>query len=292
MGSGILSESTSVGDEPGNDGVPDYLADAGQRLEWANGDGQTFQRVSEWLIKTGAYAIWVEFKGDRWQATFRRIVEPSVERQKLSELSLALGSFLEHSRAALNYAAYQLALLAIREDPSLNSPERPRKDRLLPEKVEYPIVRNPGQFRDHNGIRNLPDEYRAIIESKQPYDGRHNGLWMLQELAREYRHRVVHAAAITPVEDMHHVFADDRLVPASGMEVVPHERIKDGDVLLRFTIPDTHTYTNVAPKLVLTIGIDHRLTRGLGGMSVLNEIGADVMAVLDEIEAEHFPLAA
>jgi hypothetical protein len=187
-----MSESTPVGNEPDGDGTIDYLADAGQRLEWANGDGQTFQAVSEWLIGTRAYAIWVEFEGNRWQATFRRIIDPAIEQEKLKDLALALGSFLEHSRAALNYAVYQLALLAIRNDPSLNSPELPRKDRLLPDKVEYPIVRSPDQFRGHNGIRNLPDEYRRVIEAKQPYNGQHNGLWMLQELAREYRHRVVH----------------------------------------------------------------------------------------------------
>jgi hypothetical protein len=44
----------------------------------------------------------------------------------------------------------------------------------------------------------------------------------------------------------------------------------------------------VKPQIVLTIGIDHPLTRGLVGVGVLNEIARDVIAVLDEIEAAFF----
>jgi hypothetical protein len=284
-----VSESTPVGDELDGTGGTDYLADVWQRLDWANADGQTFARLSKWFDETGAHGIWVEHDGDRWQATFRRLGDPAVEQEKLTELARVLGSFLEHSRAALNYTVYQLALLALRENPALNSPDLPGKERLRPEMVEYPIVRQREHFRSHNGIRNLPDKYRGIIEAKQPYDGRNQGLWMLNELAREYRHRVVHAAAISPIESMHHVLVNDQPIETPDMEIIPHERLKDGDVILRFSLPNLDTDARVYPVAALTVGIDHPLTRGLIGTGVLNEIGAALLPIIKEIEAKFFP---
>jgi len=284
-----MSEFTPVGDELNGEPIPDYFADVGRRLEWANGDGQAFNDLSKSLRDTGAYGIWVEFEGDRWKATFRRLCDPAVEEEALTELAHVLGSFLEHSRAALNYAVYQLALLAIRENPALNDPALPGKDRLRPDTVEYPITRRQEDFSSHNGIRNLPEKYRGVIKAHQPYDGKNQGLRMLNELAREYRHRVVHAAAITPIEDMHHVLINDVPVPTLDMEIIPRERLEDGDVVLRFSLPDTYAGANVKPNVVIAVGIAHALTRGLDGTRVLNEIAGDVNAALDEIEREFFP---
>ncbi len=272
--------STSEGHELGDD----PLADVGHRLRWANSDGKAANDLSNWFVETGAYAIWVEHEGDRWQATFRRLCDPTVEAEQLDNLARHLGSFLDHGRAVLNYAAYQLALLALREDPSLNGPDILRKDRLLPEKIEYPIVRCRKQFRGHNGIRNLPDKYRSAIEAVQPYNGQNQGLWMLQELAREYRHRVVHAAAIAPVEDLHHVLVNGQLVKTPDMEVIPRERLEDGDVILRFSLPNIEPDARVYPVVVLAVAIDHPLTRGLPCVRVLNQIRTDAEAALDAIE--------
>src|SRR5664280_1603426 len=96
LGSGIMSES-SVGDEP--DGRIYPLADAGQRLGWANDDGEAFGAISEWFNETGAYAVHVQRDGDRWQANWHRFIEPEVEAEKFIELARLLGSFLDHSRA-------------------------------------------------------------------------------------------------------------------------------------------------------------------------------------------------
>ena len=275
-----MAESTPVGDEV----VLGSFHDAGQRLAWANSDGQAFADVGKWLVDSGAYAMWVEHEGDRWQATFRRLCEPAIEAEKLDELARRLGSFLEHSRATLNYCAYQFALLALRKNPALNSPELRREDRLRPDKVECPIVRSREQFRGHSGVRNLPDEYRRVLDEIQPYDGRNESLWLLQELAREYRHRVVHPAAITPVKDMHHVLVNGVVVDTPDMEVIPHERLKDGDIVLRFSLPGIDPDAHVKPEVALTIGIDHALTRGLEGTGVLSRIIADVGAAMEIIE--------
>jgi hypothetical protein len=284
-----MLESTPVGDELHGEGRPDYLADAWQRLEWANGDGQTFSDLGKWFMEASAYAIWVEHEGDRWQATFRRLCDPAVEQEKLTELARALGSFLDHSRAALNYVVYQLALLAIRENPALNSPDLPSRQRLRPETVEYPIVRKREHFGGHNGIRNLPDKYRDFIEAKQPYDGEDQRLWMLNELAREYRHRLVHAIAISPVENLHHVLVNGQIIATPDMEIIPHEHLKDGDVILRFSLPGIDPDAHVHPQVVITVGIDHPLGRGIVGTGVLNDISAVVGAVMAEAETEFFP---
>jgi hypothetical protein len=106
---------------------------------------------------------------------------------------------------------------------------------------------------------------------------------MLNELAREYRHRVVHPAAITPVTTMHQVLIDGRPLPASAMEILPRERLKDGDVVLRFTVPESDAGANVEPHIVLAVGIDHAITRGLPSTRVLNEIGLAVEAALNDI---------
>ncbi|HXN36416.1 MAG TPA: hypothetical protein VN892_00095 [Solirubrobacteraceae bacterium] len=275
-----MAESTPIGDEP----VLGSLRDAWQRLEWANSDGEAFARVGKGLVETGAYAVWVEHDGDRWQATFRRLCDPAIEEEALDELARRLGAFLEHNRAALNYCAYQFALLALRKNPALDSPDLLAKDRLRADKIECPLVRNREQFRGHNGIRNLPDEHRDVLDAIQPYDGRNEGLWLLQELAREYRHRVVHPAAITPVEDMHHVLVNGVRMDTHDMEIVPHERLEDGDVVLRFSLPGIDPDADVKPQIVLTIGIDHVLARGLKGTSVLNQITADIGPAIEIIE--------
>jgi hypothetical protein len=281
-----MAESTPVGNELGR---PDYLADAWQRLEWANSDGQTVNDLSKWFMEASAYAIWVEHEGDRWQAICRRLCDPAVEQARLTELARALGSFLDHSRAALNYVVYQLALLAIREDPALNSPDRPAKERLRPETVEYPIVRTREHFGGHNGIRNLPDKYRDFIKEKQPYDGKDQRLWVLNQLAREYRHRLVHTVAISPVENLHHVRVNGQIIAPPDMEIIPHERLKDGDVILRFSLPGIDPDAHVYPQVVITVGIDHPLGRGIAGTRVLNDIRAVVGAVMAEAETEFFP---
>jgi hypothetical protein len=284
----MMSERTLAGRGLDGGRNPDYLADAWQRLEWANSNGQAFDDLSQWFMDVGAYAIWVEHEGDRWQATFRRLCEPSIEQEKRTALALALGSFLDHSRAALNYTVYQLALLAIREEPALVSPDLPKRQQLRPETVEFPIVRKPEHFDSHSGIRNLPEKYRDFLKPKQPYHGEDQRLWKLNELAREYRHRLMHTIAISPVENLHHVLVNGQITPTPDMEIIPHERLEDGDVLLRFTLPGIEPDAHVQPQVVITVGIDHPLGRGIVGTGVLNDIRAVVAAVINEVEAEFF----
>jgi len=244
------------------------FVDAWQRVEWADKDGEAFAELSKWFNDTGAYALFVERYGDRWQAAWHRHIEAEVEAEKFVELARLLGSFLDHSRAALNYSVYQLALHALRVDPSLES-------ELIPEKVEFPIFQDPKLFRSQNKIKKLPEKYRLAIESVQPYDGRCRGLWMLHELGREFRHRVVHSTAIIPANTIPTFLLDGSPIsPPADLEFIAHERLVHGDVVMRFSL-DVPMGAKVHPQLAIKVGIDHPLTRSLIGTTVLNRIVDD-----------------
>lgn len=268
-----MSEDTPVRDELGDD----PFADARLRLRWANDDGQAFSELSKGFAESGAYAVHVQREDDCWQATWHRFIDPEVEAEAFAELTRRLGSFLDHTRAMLNYATYQLALLALRENPILQGD-------LNPESVEYPIFRDAELFKRQNRIKKLPHEHRDAIEAVQPYDGRYPGLWMLHELAREYRHRVVHATAILPAEDSYHLLVNGQLTQPTDLEIIPHERLEHGDVIMRFSLPGIDSDADVHPQVTITVGIDHVLCRELIGVSVLNQIRNDTEAVLDVIE--------
>jgi hypothetical protein len=236
-----------------------------------------FSDLSMGLRDTGAYAVYVQREGDRWQATWHRFIEPATETETFDELARRLGSFLDHTRAALNYATYQLALHALGQDPALQG-------NLIPEAVEFPIFRAPKVFKTQNRIKKLPQEHRDAIESVQPYDGRPRGLWLLHELAREYRHRIVHPAAIIPAETAYHVLINGQLVEPTDLEIVPHDRLEHGDVVMRFSLPGIHPDARVNPQVAMTVGIDHVLCRNLIGTSVLKQIRDSTEAALDVIE--------
>ncbi len=267
-----MNSGSSEGNQVGNG----CLADAWQRLEWANSDGESFSAISKWFGEAGAYAVHVESDGNRWQARWHRFIEPEIEAEKFAELSRLLGSFLDHSRAALNYATYQLAKLAIREDPTLHGD-------LHPDAVEFPIFENSELFNGKNRIKKLPDKYRAAIETVQPYDGRNAGLWILHELSREYRHRVLHPTAILPAEDLYRVLVNGEIVMPPDLEIVAHERLEHGDVVMHFTLDTSDPSPAVHPQVAIAVGVDHVLCRGLIGTSVLNQIRHDVTPVLNVI---------
>jgi hypothetical protein len=254
------------------------FADAGQRVDWADRDGEAFGKLSEWFNETSAYALFVQRDGDQWHGTWHRHITAEVEAEKFAELARLLGSFLDHHRAALNYGAYQLALHALRVDPSL-------KSKLIPEAVEFPIFEDPEAFRSKNRIKKLPEKYRLAIESVQPYDGRYPGLWVLHELSREYRHRVVHPTAIIQADDIPDIFVNGQHIePPADLTVLMHDRLEHGDEVMHFSL-DVPPDAKVHPKLAIKVGIDHPLTRSLIGTTVLNQIAEDADVALGTMGA-------
>jgi hypothetical protein len=268
-----MSKIEPIGDE---DGLIYPLMDAGQRIDWANEDGKAFDALSRWFNKTHAYSLLVYRNGDRWEVRWQTNIAPEVEAEKFAELARLLGSFLDHSRAALNYCIYQLALYAIGQEPSL-------RDKINPESVEFPIFNDPEAFRQKNKVKKLPEEYRLAIEAVQPYEGRYPGLWILHELAREYRHRVVHPAAILPAKGVAHVLINGQIVLVPDLEVVAPKRPKHGDVVMRFGLANVELDADVKPKLSTAVAIDHPLTADVIGVAVLNQIREDTEAAIKSV---------
>jgi len=261
--------------------VVNHLADTWQRFAWANDARQVFGELSGRLGQPGTDTIRTEHAGDRWEARFHRMIDPTDEAAIFDELARALGAFLDHTRAALNHAAYQLASLAIREDPTLAGTVNPGR-------IEFPIFTQRAVFNRYNRVKTLPERYRHALEALQPFDGQKQGLWILHVLAQESRHRVVHPVAIWPSEDLYNVWVDGQPIPASDVEVVPHDRLEDGDILMRVCIPGASSHSDVRSQVVVAVGIDHPLCRGRTGTAVLDRIRQEAAAALLKLAEEFF----
>ncbi len=266
----------------------DHLADAWKRVDWANGDGKAFGDTSKEFVKADPYKLWAEWNGDRWQVIFHSCTDPAAEAQALSELSRLLGSFLDHARAALNYTAFQVAQLAIRENPELVDPALPENERFNPRSVEFPIFESKTVYKKNNRFKKLPAKCVDPIEKVQPYHGGHDALWTLHQLAAEFRHHIVHPTVVWPVIELHEVLVDGQPIPATDLESIPHQRLQPGDVLVRFNLAGVDRGAAVDPRIVLAIGIDHALCEGREGVGLLNEIMRDVRDVIAGLETDLF----
>jgi hypothetical protein len=253
--------------------VPPSLVDAWQRIEWANSDGKAVEMLIDTFHATDPYTIHIQPDNDRWKATFERTIDPAAEAVELTKIARSLGSFLDNTMAALNYLTYQLALLAIAEDPSLDGV-------LKPERVEFPIFRDRGLYRDYNRIEKLPDKYRLPIEDVQPYNGGHDGLWMLHELSRKYRHRLIHPIAVWAPAEFQGIDG------VEDLEVVYRTKpLEHGDVILTFALGSRE---DVNPKVAIAVGIDHPGCADRGAAGILQEIVDEVGPILAHFEVEVF----
>src|SRR5205823_11160969 len=107
-------------------------------------------------------------------------------------------------------------------------------------------------------------------------------------LARELRHRIIHPTAIFPAPDYHRVLVDGVPIPPTDVEIVPRERLDDGDVVLYFTLAGVSANADVHPQFVITVGIDHPLCRGQIGTTVVSEIGVAATRAMNAIETRFF----
>jgi hypothetical protein len=121
------------------------------------------------------------------------------------------------------------------------------------------------------------------LEALQAFDDTAEGLWTLQELSREYRHRLVYPVAIWPAEDPYEVFVDGLSIPASQIEVVSHQHLADGDVVMRFAMRGATALSRVEPQVIVALGNDHPLCHGHLATTVLNRIAVEIGATMVEL---------
>lgn len=244
----------------------DLLADFNRRLRWADDDGQALHSEITGFVEANPYTVRIDLDGGEGTATLCRLIDPAAEAEILDRCSRRIGSYLDNGRAALNYLAYALALI-----------DAPSNPQLRPETVEFPIFDNPDIFRKHNRIKQLSAEHRDAIEAVQPYDGQRPGLWLLHELSRVYRHRLVHATKLGTLDEQHSVVVANGTLEST--EVLYSGLVEDETPVLRFRIvaqeDDSHVHVNVA----VSVCIDDALCRGREAMKVINEIGRDVSGV-------------
>lgn len=116
-----------------------------------------------------------------------------------------VGGTIDYLRAALNYAAYQIALT--------DCPGKVGN-------VEFPIFNDPATFQAKNRAKDFDAVRLSLIESAQPYPGRAQELWWLHELARFHRHRLIH-----PVIDVAGEFMDSYTLISGSLDDITSERV-------------------------------------------------------------------
>jgi hypothetical protein len=255
---------------------PRALDDCRTRLWWMNSDGAALDADASSFITAGVYSIHVDLGGERGRAFFHRNVEQGDEEDWYAAFAKRLGAYLDNGRAALNYLTYQLALLAISEDASLEGT-------LHPEAVEFPIFNDPGLFRTRNRVKSLPERYRTMLRDEQPFNGRNHGLWILHELSREFRHRVIHAVAVVPRSDSHSIVADGE--PITDVRPVAfHGSLAHGDEILSFSLQGLAADAHIEARVATSVGIDHPLCAERDVIAVLNEINTDLVELMERFE--------
>ncbi len=251
--------------------VTPTLGDSWCRFDWAQDDCEALNGLQRAFRDSGTYSTWVQPESDRRHVIFRLMVDPATERQRLNPLARLFGTALDHGRATLNYLTYQLAQIALIEDPTLQ---------LRPEAVEFPIFNDADSFRINNRVKKLPDKYRDRLEEVQPYDGKNQGLWMLHELAREFRHRLIHPMAVFPVGDYHGIFRDPIDGSIGDVDIwYQGGALKDGDKLFSFTVSDDFQ-PDMTPPIQIAIGVDHPLCENTTMNDVLQAIMDDIVTVM------------
>jgi hypothetical protein len=159
-----------------------------------------------------------------------------------------VGGTIDYLRAALNYAAYQIALT-----------DCPNKA----DSVEFPIFNDPATFQAKNRVKDFDAARLGLIESVQPYPGRAQELWWLHELARFHRHRL-----IRPVIDVAGEFIDSYTLISGSLDDIATERVpftpaQPGTFLIGrwHNASPAVTQVDVKPNLAVHIVVDDPLVK-------------------------------
>jgi hypothetical protein len=139
-----------------------------------------------------------------------------------------------------------------------------------------------------NRLKKLPPRYTHAIEAVQPFHGGSEALWILHELAAQYRHHLVHPAIVWPVADRHRVVVGGKEIEADKIETFPKAKLEPGEVLLRFNLEGVGPDVSVDPRVMLAAGIDHELCVGHEAVGLLNSIIKEVGDVIETIQGALF----
>lgn len=149
-----------------------------------------------------------------------------------------------------------------------------------------------GQPTRRSGLyktRFLDAPSRAKIKSLQPFASRKSPLWILHELNRRDKHRVIHGAATTMAAGAVKVIHPSR--PGADIEPVYQQfrgPFKDGAEIGRFhCVGCEPSEVYVDGEITMTVGFDwgSEPAEGLPILQTLRDCIADVAHVVDDFEA-------
>lgn len=251
------------------------LNDAWKRLGWAHEHHlELFDAITEFQGKA-PYMFRIDRHGTHAEAVFIRHVDPDEEARANIHFARLFGVFLDNCRAALNYAAYQLALLANQR----NGDSGPN-----PEVVEFPIYASRADLTGRNWFNKFPDDMQAALEAWQPYRG-HEGLWLLHQLGRKYRHRLIHPLAVVAFAEQSEVLVDGR--PVEVEVLCSDAPLRDNDPVLRFPLQGNPDAV-LGPTIPIGVGIDDDTCRGRLATSVANLVMSDTADAMRALLFEFF----
>ena len=146
-----------------------------------------------------------------------------LKRPPSSRWALWIDEITYHLRSALDTAVYDLSRTPKRVDPS---------------GTYFPIVDDRAKFKC-DGIRYLTKDQRTFIEGVQPYGRPDDPLWLLHEINRLNKHRIMQFGAVLvapdqedPSNNLHVRFSDLELLNATFK---PVHWAEDGTEIARLT---------------------------------------------------------
>jgi hypothetical protein len=271
--------------------APPLLRDFGRRIAWADEAGQELHAAIVAFTELKPHTLHSIREGPSWSLTFVRLISERAENRAFERFARLIGAFLDNARASLNYLAVALVDHALEMDPSLADLFFPANRTSLKVRIEFPIFVNKEKYQREGlkKVQALPHPFPDLITSSQPFDDPESGLWLLHELAREFRHRVIHPVAVIPQAEFVDIRWPGTLQPDASYRFVAPGPWRDGNEVLTLTVaamPD-QLLDDVHPVVSISMGLDHPLCKGRDATGLLNSMMAETVKVAERFEP-HF----
>jgi hypothetical protein len=254
----------------------------GVRLKIERGEKQLNvlnQEILGFVDDPNAYGIVGEFEGEGDPADY--VARVAIYRQIDPSWAVIAAEILHNFRSALNQLAWQLALLTTPE------PET---------RTEFPIFIDPDRFEslDRGGgmwkMVNLPEAARTCVKGLQPCyrtDGKtpeSHPLWLLHELNREDKHRLLPLAAWSLRSANLRLLEDGKF--SAGLIVLGLRPVEDGREVMRKSRPRSAEMSVEVNGLEFDVAFERPdVAHGRIVIDTLHRIGSFIVAeVLPELE--------